>query len=48
MNTFNMLATEPRVTFYKTEEPWSYIKKQITYAPDLLSGTIFAVTFGLN
>lgn len=48
MITFNMLATEPSIRFYRTEGPWTYFKQEIAYAPDLLSGVIFAVTFGLN
>lgn len=48
MNTFNMMATNPSIQFYKTEGPWPYNKKQLVGAPNALSGVIFAVTFGLN
>lgn len=48
MNTFNMMATNPSIQFFKTEGPWPYIKKQLVWAPNALSGVIFAVTFGLN
>ena len=48
MNTFDMMATNPFIQLYKTEGPWPYIKKQLVWAPNALSGVIFAVTFGLN
>ena len=48
MSPLNLLTTEPFIRYDRTPEPWSYWKQEIVYATDCLSGTIFAVTFGLN